>query len=176
MNKNIFLAMSLLVLAFTLESKAFKLPESVLQTKMEVKESSAKITAAEAEIQTRMLEFLNYLLAADHTNYATYLADSTKTVMIGSSPEEWYEGYDNILTALAGYTAELAFVNARIISSDIKAHVRGPIGWAATPLTMRVTIDGVDIDIEFRITATWSKICGVWQVIQWHDSIASTLI
>ncbi len=176
MNKKIFLAMALMVLSFTFENKALKLSEVDLPTKIEVTEPSAKITAAETEIQTRMVEFLTYLLTADHTNYATYLANSSNTVMIGSSPEEWYEGYTNIITALAGYTAALASVNARIISSDVKAHVRGPIGWAATPLTMRVTINSVDIDIEFRITATWSKIAGVWQVVQWHDSTASTLI
>lgn len=87
--------------------------------------------------------------------------------LVGSDPGEWLRGGDSIAEFLRGEVTGAAG-NVTFTPSDTEAFQQGPVGWAATRLTIALP-DGR------RVTPRWTAVFvrsdGAWQFVQTHASI-----
>ena len=85
-------------------------------------------------------------------------------VMIGSDPNEWWDGHDAIVAAMQA-EVEADGVSGQV--DEIVAYEEGDIGWA----TMRGTFIERDGRMPFRGTAVLRREDGDWRMVQAHASI-----
>jgi len=97
-----------------------------------------------------------------------HLSTAPGTRLVGSDPEEWFEGRDAIAAFLRG-EVEGAGGHATFTPSETEAHAEGTVGWAATKLTIRL---GDGRTVSPRWTSVFHREDGVWRIVQTHASIA----
>jgi ketosteroid isomerase-like protein len=85
-------------------------------------------------------------------------------VMIGSDPDEWWDGHDAIVAAMRA-DVESSGVSGEV--DEVVAHEEGDIGWA----TMRGTFVEGEARVPFRGTAVMRREDGEWRMVQAHASI-----
>ena len=97
-----------------------------------------------------------------------HLSNDPATRLIGSDPDEWFQGAEQITAFLRG-EVEGAAGGVTFTPSDTEAFAVGDVGWAATKLTITLP-DGK------RITPRWTAVLlrdnGTWKFVQTHASIA----
>ena len=81
---------------------------------------------------------------------------------IGTDPNEWWEGYGNIIESRKQMGA------FQVKAGDLKAYCEGTVGWVADRMTFKGS-DGTEI--PFRLTAVFHKENGQWKVVQQHVSV-----
>jgi ketosteroid isomerase-like protein len=90
------------------------------------------------------------------------------TRLVGSDPDEWLQGGEQIATFLRT-EVEGAAGEVRFEPSETEAFADGDVGWAATKLTITLP-DGK------RVTPRWTAVLvregEVWKFVQTHASIA----
>ena len=84
---------------------------------------------------------------------------------IGTSPDEWWAGYDAIVKGFR--PQEAAFVGSST-TGDPQAYTNGDVGWVAVQGKV-VMADGTEIPM--RITLVFEKEAGEWKIVQWHASV-----
>ena len=84
--------------------------------------------------------------------------------MIGSDPDEWWDGHDAIVAALRA-DVQSSDVSGRV--DDVVGYEEGDIGWAA----MRGTFIEGESRVPFRGTAVMRREDGEWRMVQAHASI-----
>lgn len=92
--------------------------------------------------------------------------DDDRVVAIGSDPEEWWEGHDQIVGVFRAQGE--AMRGGWVEGSDPKAYAVGDVGWVTDRPTL-VMPDGTRV--PFRVTATALRSDGAWKVVQWHGSV-----
>ena len=97
-----------------------------------------------------------------------HLSISPFTRLVGSDPDEWLRGGEQIAAFLQG-EVEGAAGAVTFTPSETEAFAVGDVGWAATKLTITLP-DGKRVSP--RWTAVFVRHDGVWQFVQTHASIA----
>jgi hypothetical protein len=87
------------------------------------------------------------------------------SLIIGSDPDEWWTGYENIVKELRSQDG--IFVGSSL-TGDPQAYVRGDVGWVADHLEI-VFSDGTEIFA--RSTMVFEKEAGEWKIVLWHFSV-----
>jgi ketosteroid isomerase-like protein len=104
----------------------------------------------------------------DATLVDAHVSPLAEARLIGSDPEEWFEGGAAIATFLHG-EVEGAGGQVTFTPSNVEAFEEGTVGWATTTLTISRP-DGM------QVTPRWSAVFhredGVWRFVQTHASIA----
>jgi ketosteroid isomerase-like protein len=97
-----------------------------------------------------------------------HLSTNANTRLVGSDPDEWLRGGEQIAAFLRG-EVEGAAGTVTFAPSETEAFAVGDVGWAATKLTISLP-DGK------RVTPRWTAVFvrhdGDWQFVQTHASIA----
>ncbi len=81
---------------------------------------------------------------------------------IGTDPNEWEEGYGNIIESRRQMGA------FQVKAGDLKAYCEGTVGWVADRMTFKGS-DGTEF--AFRHTAVLCKEDSQWKVVQQHVSV-----
>ena len=97
-----------------------------------------------------------------------HVAASPAVRLVGSDPEEWFQGGDAVRAFLKG-EVEGGGGNATFTPSDTEGYAQGDVGWAATRLTITLP-DGRRVSP--RWTAVFVREDGEWKFVQTHASIA----
>jgi ketosteroid isomerase-like protein len=88
--------------------------------------------------------------------------------LVGSDPEEWLQGGDEVGGCLRG-EVEGGGGNATFTATETEGYASGDVGWAATKLTIALP-DGR------RVSPRWTAVLiredGGWKFVQTHASIA----
>lgn len=87
-------------------------------------------------------------------------------LFIGTAPEEWWEGHDEIARVVRAQAEALG--RGEIVGSNPAIHEMGDVGWTADRVTMRLA-DGTEVPL--RLTTTWCREDGVWKMVQGHTSV-----
>ena len=111
-------------------------------------------------------KILDALLSADHETYRNFISPKDGTLMIGSSPEEWVEGYPQIVKQLKMITD--GFQGLEVAEVKTSAYEEGTVGWTATQFKLQLP-NGTGV--PFRLTAIFVREEDGWKFVQWHDSI-----
>jgi ketosteroid isomerase-like protein len=88
--------------------------------------------------------------------------------LIGSDPDEWLSGGEEIRTFLRG-EVEGAAGAVMFSPADIEAYEEGSVGWATARLTITMP-DGRWVSP--RWSAVWRREDDVWRFVQTHASVA----
>ncbi len=87
-------------------------------------------------------------------------------LMIGTAPEEWWEGRDEVARVFRAQAAARGEVE--IVDSSPAIREAGAVGWVADRVTVRLS-DGMEIPM--RITLVWRRADGAWRLVQGHASV-----
>ena len=93
------------------------------------------------------------------------LSHEDGTVVIGTDPNEWWEGYEKITSIFKAQFKEMGGMT--LIPGDPQAYCEGSVGWAIDRPRFRLP-DGKEIPIRF--TTVFYRESGEWKIIQQHVS------
>jgi ketosteroid isomerase-like protein len=97
-----------------------------------------------------------------------HVSTQPATRLVGSDPDEWFQGGEQIAAFLRA-EVEGAAGQVRFEPSETEAFANGDVGWAATKLTIALP-DGK------RVTPRWTAVLvredEAWKFVQTHASIA----
>jgi ketosteroid isomerase-like protein len=120
-----------------------------------------------AELEAFVRESYAIMLAGDTSALDATLSQGDATLMIGTDPNEWWEGRDAILAAFQGQTEAMGG-GITLLGGDPRAYVEGDVGWVADRPSYRLP-DGTEFSA--RVTGVLRKENGSWRWVQGHSSI-----
>lgn len=94
-----------------------------------------------------------------------HLSQQEGVLMVGTDPNEWWEGYATILEAIQPQLESLA---GSTCEGDLKAYVEGTVGWFADDLKWNLPNGAV---LPARLTGVCHREDGDWKIVQWHLSL-----
>ena len=115
------------------------------------------------EVEKRVRESADAMMRGDLDTIRALTSKEQGVVMIGSDPDEWWHGHDEVIAALqsdseSGLSAEIV---------DIEAYEEGDVAWA----TMRAVFIDDEGRVPFRATTVYRREDGEWRTVQGHASI-----
>lgn len=115
------------------------------------------------DLAHRLFEAMN---TEDITMIENLFSQKEEVLTIGSDPNEWWDNYKKIISALKAQMKEMS--GARFIPEDTSAYSEGSVGWFASRVTLKLPDN---LEIPFRVTGVFHQENGSWKLIQWHASI-----
>jgi ketosteroid isomerase-like protein len=118
------------------------------------------------EIEQLMRDVVAALERSDRAYFERFTSRDPGSVSIGSDPDEYVRGHDNILALFTESTPE-GPVGIRVRMREIRGYEHGDVGWA----------DGIGAferdgdSVEVRTTAVFVREGGHWRGVQSHASI-----
>ena len=94
------------------------------------------------------------------------MSTEPETLLIGTDPDEWWEGPDDIRRAMSAQGEELQGMTAKV--SHAEGWVEGNVGWAAGKA--EIEIPGGS-PVSMRITAVYLRRHDGWKIAQAHASV-----
>lgn len=116
------------------------------------------------EIEQVLRDSVNALARSDIDAIARRTSRDACVLSIGSDPEEWAEGYDEIIRLFRDSTPE---GGVSVGLDDVKAFREGGVGWAAA----RGYFETEGRRVPVRLTAVLHEEDGEWKAVQSHASI-----
>jgi len=119
-----------------------------------------------AELRALVLSSYEALANGDTTFYGKHLSHEDGVLIIGSDPNEWWQGFDTINQVFKAQIQEMGGV--RVVGSDPLAYSAGDAGWVADRPRFQLP-NGVEIPV--RSTIVFVREDGAWKVAHQHISI-----
>jgi hypothetical protein len=88
------------------------------------------------------------------------------TVVIGTDPNEWWEGYEKIVSIYKTQMEEMGGMT--LVAGDPQAYCEGSVGWALDRPKFKLP-DGKEI--QARFSTVFHRENGEWKIVQHHVSI-----
>ena len=98
-------------------------------------------------------------------SWVDLFAPDADVLVIGTDPDEWWEGGDNVRAIFKQQDAELGSV--RIEAGRLQAFASGDVGWAADEANMTLPSG---LSRRGRLTVVFERRGGAWVIVQWHAS------
>jgi ketosteroid isomerase-like protein len=119
-----------------------------------------------AGVREAMLLFYDRFSAGDVASFARSLSREADSMVIGTSPTEWYEGRDRWIAA---YEEQItAIPGIRLEAGEVRGWEDGSVGWAADRPRF-VLPNG--LALPGRLTAVLRREDGEWKLAQAHFSV-----
>ena len=118
------------------------------------------------ELRNLMLRFNESFSSGDILLIENMFSQKEGVLVIGSDPNEWWEGYETIINIFKSQMGEMG--DFKIVDIDTKAYSEGTVGWGVSQTIMKMP-DG--LEIPFRGTVVFHQEDGGWKALQWHASI-----
>jgi hypothetical protein len=120
---------------------------------------------AEAVLDEMYTAFEN----GDAATFEKHLAKDPGLLVIGTDPNEWWEG-DDVMRAMTAQLAELKAAGVGVDRGEKKSGREGNVAWVADRSAFRLS-DGTTIPL--RVTGTFIEQDGAWKLVQWHGSVGA---
>jgi hypothetical protein len=117
------------------------------------------------EIGDFVLNSYKSMLDGDVRFGERHMSQRDDLLVIGTDPNEWWEGYATVLEVLRPQTEALA---GSVIKGDPQAYVEGSVGWFADNVEWKLPNGAL---LSARLTGVCHKEDGDWKIVQWHWSI-----
>ena len=118
------------------------------------------------ELKDLVLRTYQAIANGDTTFYDRHLSQQQGVLIIGTDPNEWWEGHETINRVFKAQIQEMGGIS--VVGSDPLAYSQGDIGWVADRPRFRLP-DGTEI--PFRSSIVFVKEDGDWKVVHQHISI-----
>jgi hypothetical protein len=119
-----------------------------------------------AEIEQVLRDMLDAASRSDTEAIGRGTSREPGVVGIGSDPNEWAEGYDEIMAIWSESTPD-AELGVKIGLDEVKGYREGSVGWA----TARGYFDLDGTRVPVRMTLVVHQEDGAWKGVQSHASI-----
>lgn len=120
-----------------------------------------------SELRDTMLRFYQAAASGDLTALDRTQSTEPGALMIGSDPDEWWEGGEAIALAWRAQIEALGG-GMPIAAGNPQCWEEGNVGWAADRPVLRAPGQP---DAPFRVTAVFHREGGTWKVVQVHASL-----
>ena len=120
-----------------------------------------------AELEAFVRDSYAIMARGDVEAFDAAMSSSEGTLMIGTDPQEWWEGTSAIRAAFQGQTEAMGG-GFPFVPGDVRGYVEGDIGWFADRPSIRLA-DGTEFSL--RLTGVLRREGGSWQWLQGHTSI-----
>jgi ketosteroid isomerase-like protein len=97
--------------------------------------------------------------------FASTVALSEQTLVIGSAPEEWWEGGPRVIEGLSAHLPEIRGV--KLTATRLRAFESGDFGYATDRMQAILSDGSVAF---FRFTAVFTRESGQWRLLHQHGS------
>jgi ketosteroid isomerase-like protein len=119
------------------------------------------------DIEDLVVRWFEAASSGDRSLVDAHVSSSPNARLIGSDPDEWFAGGEQVAAFLAG-EVEGAGGQVRFAPERIEAFAEGSVGWA----TAHVTITKPDGSfVSPRWSAVFHREGGDWRFVQTHASI-----
>lgn len=118
------------------------------------------------EIEQLMRDLIAALEKGDRAYFEEATSRDPGSVSIGSDPDEYVLGYDNILALFSDSTPE-GPLHIHVRMSEVRGYEHGDVGWADGVGSFERDGDSVEV----RVTAVFVREGGRWHALQSHASI-----
>lgn len=98
--------------------------------------------------------------SGDRGALASVFSDEPESLSIGTDPDEWWRGHDEIAKAVQADPG-----GGRL--EDVEAYEEGSVGWVVARGSF---VEG-EVRLPFRTTAVLHREGGDWKIVQAHTSI-----
>lgn len=118
------------------------------------------------EIAGVMKNFYDRWSAGDGAFLDDLLTKQRDVVFVGTDPEEWWQGRDNVYKIWSTQFKEMGGIT--ITSGRLSAYAKGDVGWAVDNPTLRMP-NGTQASL--RMTCVFERESGDWRLVHAHASI-----
>jgi ketosteroid isomerase-like protein len=118
-----------------------------------------------AEVKEAILRFYEGLSSGDTAAIGRLFSRREGVLNIGTDPEEWWTGHDNIVRVFEAQVAEMGG-SFPIEAGDPQAYAAGDVGWVADRPKLKLP----DGEMLFRLTAVLRREEGDWRIVLNHVS------
>lgn len=118
------------------------------------------------EIKDIVLRYYEAASQGKITLVEDLLSHEEGTVVIGTDPNEWWDGYENITSHYKTQLKEMDQLT--IVPGDPQAYCEGNVGWATDRPKFKLS-DGTQVPT--RLTMVFHRENGKWRIIHHHISI-----
>jgi ketosteroid isomerase-like protein len=122
------------------------------------------------EVRDVYVQYTKALSSGDASSLLGTFSQEPGVIEIGSAPDAWTEGHEDITDRLTDVFRGLA--GTSIEPGDVKAFQEGTVAWLADRPTL-TTPDGMRVFA--RITAVFRREDGAWKIVQSHFSMGRRL-
>jgi ketosteroid isomerase-like protein len=117
------------------------------------------------ELLDLLAAFYRAAQASDMDALERLISHSGSALMIGSDPQEWWSGYDDIRRVFIAQMEEMG--GFPLSPGDPVAYAEGTMGWIAD----RPTLALPDGKLEMRVSFVAHREDGQWRLVHGHFSI-----
>ena len=117
------------------------------------------------EIKNLIIEGQKAFESGDSKYWMNFLAQQEGTVIIGTDPNEWYRGYENIIKVKELWEQEKPFKTKTL---DIRAFSEGTVGWFDATAVFEFTNGS---ELPMRVTGVFHQENGKWKIVQQNMAI-----
>ncbi|MDE3091178.1 MAG: nuclear transport factor 2 family protein [Chloroflexota bacterium] len=121
---------------------------------------------ASTELKNIVLRFYEAVSRGDSTFLERLISREDGAIVIGTDPNEWWEGYATIIPTYKKQLEEMA--GFAIVGGNPQAYSEGTVGWAADRAKFRLP-NGAEV--PFRMTSVFRREDGEWKLLQQHVSV-----
>ena len=120
-----------------------------------------------AELEQYVRDTYAVMETGDVDGMAAQISTGEGTLMIGTDPDEWWDGQEKIREAFRVQVEALGG-GMPLVAGDPRGYVEGDIGWVADRPSFRLP-DGSEL--ATRLTGVLRREDGGWRWVQGHFSI-----
>jgi ketosteroid isomerase-like protein len=119
------------------------------------------------DLENWVRETYSLMERGDVEAMAGAMSTGAGVLMIGTDPEEWWQGHEAVLEAFGAETEAMGGGLA-LVGGDPVAYVEGDVGWVADRPAFRLPDGG---EVPTRLTGVLRREDGGWRWVQAHFSI-----
>jgi adenylate cyclase len=131
----------------------------------EMTETATPTMQRSPELLELLTTFYRAAKASDLRAIESLISHSGSALIIGTDPQEWWSGYDDIRRVFIAQTEEMG--GLPISAGDPVAYAEGTMGWIAD----RSTLTLPDGNMEVRVSFVAHQEDGTWKLVHGHISI-----
>jgi len=120
---------------------------------------------ASVELRDFLHSFYSMTSVESFALWEQHLSQHEGVLMIGTDPNDWWEGYATILETIQPQLESLAGSSCE---GNLRAYVEGTVGWFADNLVWNLPNGAI---LPARLTGVCHKEDGDWKIVQWHLSL-----
>ena len=118
------------------------------------------------ELKSVALRLYAVISSGDAAALERMMSRENGTLVIGTDPSEWWQGYAKITETYKTQLQEMGGMT--VVAGDPQAYCEGSVGWAVDRAKFRLP-DGKEI--PFRLTMVAHREDGEWKIVHHHASI-----
>lgn len=122
------------------------------------------------EVEALLRTMYDAFETGDPSSFEQHLKAGGETLVIGTDPQEWWQGSDDALRALRAQLGEMKEAGIKVKAGDIVGFREGPVAWVQDRAAF-VTPAG---EVGVRVTGVFLDDGGTWKLVQWHGSVGAS--